>query len=1049
MKKFLSKLSICYLEILFLLIVGLIPLLWYKSGYFGLGHDMGFPLAPVDHFLDRLYTWTDRLGPFGSNSVQVLPGVFIHGLEALLSVVGLSLLNVQKITFIFWFVLPGITMYTLLHYLHPKQNDYPVRIFGSLFYMMNHYLLQAWIIAERTKFSIVAALPLVVLLIIKTFHKQESPVKNSILFALTLFFLNGGEGIPLLISLFVVVAAAVFTFFFLSNEKFWLKAKRLFIFSFLSALFWILLSSYWLYPYFKSYKQTFGQRFEQAWGTAGAVSWSQGIGVNTSWINLFRLRGIPDWYSSPDHPFSNEFFKNPILIFLNLLFPILALLSLLNLKKLPDLPFKARIYFLSLLLVGIPLSAGSHSPLGIIYDYLLVNLPGFGMFRSGFFKFGMIIWFAYAYLIAVGTKDVINWSKNKSVRSVLFGALIIFLFIYNYPFLTGSLFNYSKGRSTMVKVPGYVFEAKKELDSNKFSTRTLSLPNSDIRTEYIEYDWGYFSLNDLSHMMGRKSLTVNGVLARSDETNLIVSILSEYIKFGNSNLVKFIGADRAVVQNDFISPNYDDNILSGITESFRKSKDFTFKKSAGRWDFYDYNKEVLPQIYSPSTITFISSDKKDLDIVANLPGALDNDAFVRSDYPKDGNKEEIFDKFIIQAKCAECPPTENYQIYFSTSKVLIPGTVFYEIGKYVNEAKKYLAGSANTRFDINLSNSTTLISDLGSLQAKKDEKGIQIAVTDLTKNLKEIKFNLDQIYDPNTKQEFLKKLRFYLSFFLSYESQWATSAQPGPIKSDLLSLENELRKLITETEMSIGRVKIEADDKSYKYSLDIPKDGIYDLYLYRQSSSNNEIILMINDHVFSAKRLNQNWYKTTKTFLKGPLVIISTPKSQDFGERSIIFATLDNNVKLTSPNIEFVALNQTKYLVKVGNSGRFALSFNSRFDDSWKLREVDNKIANRHFRGRTKSYLNGKVTEYERGDKHIITDLIFPKSKQDYKPTLELNGFSNGWALIPQNQATDERVYLLEYNLQNEFYKSAGVSLISLLIILCYLYFNMHDKKST
>ena len=68
-------------------------------------------------------------------------------------------------------------MYALLCYLHPKKNDYPVRIFGSLFYMMNHYLLQAWTIAERTKFSIVAALPIVVLLIIKTLHKKESPVK--------------------------------------------------------------------------------------------------------------------------------------------------------------------------------------------------------------------------------------------------------------------------------------------------------------------------------------------------------------------------------------------------------------------------------------------------------------------------------------------------------------------------------------------------------------------------------------------------------------------------------------------------------------------------------------------------------------------------------------------------------------------------------------------------------------------------------------------------------------------------------------------------------
>ena len=1032
------------IEILLLLIVGLIPLLWYKSGYIGLGHDMGFPLAPVEHFLDRLYTWTDRLGPFGSNSVQVLPGVFIHGLEALLSVIGFSLLSVQKTTFVFWFVLPGITMYTLLCYLHPKKDEYSLRLFGSVFYMMNHYLLQAWTIAERTKFSIIAALPLVVLFVIKVFHQKESPVKNSILIALTLFFLNGGEGIPLLISLFVVVVATVFIFFFLSNEKFWLKTKRLFIFTFLSTLFWILLSSYWLYPYFKSYNQTFGQRFEEAWGIAGTLSWSQGISVNTSWINLFKLQGIPDWYSSPDHPYANEFFKNPLLLSINFVIVALALIGLINLKNLSGLPYKTRICCLCLLLIGVPLSAGSHAPLGVVYDYLLANVPGFGMFRSGFFKFGMIIWFAYAYLIAVGVKDVIDWLKIKP--KVLLGAFIVSLFIYNYPFLTGSFFNYSKGKSTMVKVPDYIFEAKKELDSNKFSTRTLSLPNADIRTEYIDYDWGYFSLNDLSHMMGRKSLTVNGVLARPNETNLIVKALSEYIKFGKSNLTKFIGVDRAIVQNDFISPDYDGNILSGITESFRKSEDFIFKKSIGRWDFYDYNKEVVPQIYSPSTITFISSDKNDLDIVANLPGALDNTAFMWSDSPKDGNKEEIFDKYIIQARCADCPPAENYQIYFSTSKILIPGTNFYKFGRFINEARKNISGNPITRLDINLSTSTTLISDLGSLQAKKDEKGIQIAVNDLIKNLDEIRFNLSQIYDPNTKQAFHKKLRFFLSFFLNYESQWATSAQPGPIKSELLSLEDELKKLITEIETNIGRVKIEADDKTYKYNLDIPKEDAYNLYLYKPSSSNNEIVLMTNDNLFSAKRLNKNWYKTTKIYLKGPSLIISTPKLQDSGERPIIFAKLDNNIKLTSPNIEFIALNQTKYLVKVKENGRYVLNFNSRFDNDWTLREVNYKLASKYFSGNKKSYNNERVMEYERKDTHLITDILFPDDKQKHEPSFELNGFSSGWILHPQDQGDNERIYLLEYNLQNDFYIALSVSLATFIFIFG-LYFLRYGKN--
>lgn len=1040
-----------FIEVVFLLIVGLIPLLWYKEGFIGFGHDMGFPLAPVDHFMDRLYTWTDRLGPFGSNAVQVLPGVFIHGLEALLSSFGLSLLAVQKITYIFWFVLPGLTMYILLRFLHPAKEDFSLRLSGSLFYMMNHFLLQAWTIAERTKFSIVAALPLVVLLVIKVIYKKESPIKNSILLALTLFFLNGGEGIPLLISLFVVVVTAAISFFFLSNESFWPKAKRLLTFSLLSALFWVLLGSYWLYPYITSYNQTFGQRFSEAWGTAGIISWSQGISVNTSWINLFKLRGIPDWYNI-SHPYAAEFFTNPLLIFLNLLLPALALIGLLNLKNLKGLVFAARIFFLGLLLVAIPLSAGSHFPLGIFYDYLLVNLPGFALFRSGFFKFGMIIWFAYAYLVAVGVKDVTDWLKTKlavrykgRISLIVLGVYVSSLLIYNYPFLTGSFFNYSEDKSTMVKVPDYVFESKKELDSG-FSTRTLLLPNSDIRTEYIEYDWGYFSLVVLQHSLSRKSHVISDVLARTNERDLIEGMLSEYVQFGNSNLIKFTGIDKAIVQNDFVSPDYEGNPLSGATEAFEKSQDFTFKNSLGRWDFYSYEKDSLPQVYSPSKVTFISSLGDDLDLVANLPGALDGDSFLWSEFPDD-SKREIFDKFVVRARCADCPLSESYQIYFSTSKVLIPGTIFYELGKYVTEARKNLSGSPVARLEINLSTSTTLISDLGSLQAKRDENGIKVAVKDLVKDLEEIRLNLEDVSDPRDKIELLKKVRFFLSFFLSYESQWATSAQPGPIKSDLTSLETELRRSIAEIEEKIGQPKIDVDDKTYKYSLDVPQADVYDLYLLNtQSSLIAGTTLSVNNRSFSAQKLDSNWYRVAKVPLEKHATLISIAKPQVPGARPAIFAVLVKNAPdFTSPDIEFVALNQTKYLIRTKGDEHFLIGFNSRFDPNWSLREISQDTTS-YFKGDTKSFQNGKVVEYERQDSHILTDLVFPSYGQKFYPNIKLNGFANGWILNDQNSQEREHVYLLEYNNQNEFYKAAGVTLLSLLLISG-LYFLRYGKN--
>ena len=192
-----------WLEIIFIFLVGLVPLLWYRPGFLALGHDMSFPLAPLDYFKDRLYVWTDRMGTFGSNQTDSINGVFIHGLEALLASTSSSLVQAQQFTFIFWMVLPGLTMYFLLKSLHPEKEAYPLRVIGSLFYMMNGYLLQAWTIAERTKFSLVAALPLTILILVNVFYRKKPILKQSIILSLLLFVLNGGAGIPLWGGLFV------------------------------------------------------------------------------------------------------------------------------------------------------------------------------------------------------------------------------------------------------------------------------------------------------------------------------------------------------------------------------------------------------------------------------------------------------------------------------------------------------------------------------------------------------------------------------------------------------------------------------------------------------------------------------------------------------------------------------------------------------------------------------------------------------------------------------------------------------------------------------
>ena len=130
-------------------------------------------------------------------------------------------------------------------------------------------------------------------------------------------------------------------------------------------------------------------------------------------------------------------------------------------------------------------------------------------------------------------------------------AFVVLLGIYNYPVFTGVFFNWSNKYSTRVKVPDYILEAKKELDSNSFSARTLMLPQLHDGNKYIAYDWKYFSLSSIPSILSRKPVLLNDAVLSGDEPGLVNAIYQQLEKSSQSSLLKYVGVDRAIVQEDF------------------------------------------------------------------------------------------------------------------------------------------------------------------------------------------------------------------------------------------------------------------------------------------------------------------------------------------------------------------------------------------------------------------------------------------------------------------------------------------------------------------
>ena len=1156
-------------EFFFILLFGLIPLLWFSQGYLAAGHDMSYPLAPIDFWLDRLFVWTDRIGSFGSNQTDAIPGIFIHGLQALFYYLTGSLQLAQKLDFIFWFTLPGITMYVLLRSLHPKKEDYLIRISGSLFYMLNHYLLQGWIIAEMSKFSIFSALPLVVLAIINVNTRSGSVLKNAILIGITLFFLNGGAGIPLWGGLAIVALTTLFVTFLISPQSFFYKFKRALSFSLLSLVFTILLNIYWIFPYIASYQYNYIHRVKVAGGSEGAISWSQEISRNASFTNLFKLQGIPDWYDNPNHPYSNTLLTNYPLLLLAIIFPAIAFVSLLNKKGQARSNIAYKVVFLAILLVAIPFTAGSHPPTGVIYNLALKYVPGFPIFRTPFYKFGMALWFAYAYLVAVGLKQLTELIRQSylpkfSLKLIYLFSLSLFvalLCIYNYPAFTGIFFNWSAKYSTMIKIPEYIFEAKKELDANVFSTRTLMLPQLHDGNKYISYDWKYFSLSSIPSILSRKSVLLNDAVLSGNEPGLVNAIYKQLETSSESSLLKYAGVDRAIVQDDFIAEEGMDYLLSPTKDAIYHEPNSSFYKEVGKWKFFNINDpEMRPLIYVPQSFSYILAETSHLSLVSQTPEFPSlADAFVFKHISK-GNKldpslaPEKIQNITIQSQCLNCEEKKQVDVLRSNPPPIYPSNPFYFLIEFIDRQKnkKYKLPTEKIDFTLGIMNKEVSAMDT-IIMNPKNSSTVKYLLEKWSNNVNLISQLFENTSQQSQKEEYSRRIYFYYWNILVRTQKWREFELTELTRIKLDKFEDMLSRSVQEL-----NITPEVSDFSYgvrtkQYSVVVPYEGDYKFAVYDYKLNDRETLSgFVNDTPYNfVKSPSDKWYfgesiklnkgkqaivlpeltgretsypgfkintaaghsecklmdlgkvdqeisydlnleyltlsdrlvkvellETNQQYPKGneksiyPQVNKNTSdpflyrlnikyKPGIYAETAILricvegdydfptaFELKDVNIAEKYPdylvfmvkenppvtpnnyNLQFVALNQTAYLVRVsGISDQFVLGFNSRFDPQWGIREVDTSLANSYFKGREKEYLGGKVVEYERQDRHLLSDLIF-KGEAAKSPDIELNAYGNGW--LVNSGGKKESTFLIEYRPQNTLYKTSAASILSL-----------------
>ena len=663
-------------DLIFIFILSLTPLLWFRGGAIMVGHDNVFPLNPIFFLQGRLSAWIEQ--GFGQSQSLIMGTIPIHFIDFLPYWFGLSLQTTQKFVYIFWFFSMGVSAYVLASVLNKESRIF--KLTATVFYTYNFFILQAWWVAERTKFSAYIAFPLILAIYFKVKRQEIGVFKAAILNSIILFFFNGGGlyGIPLFGGFFVCLGVFILFYGVLSvARKEFLVLKKILAVTVLTIVGYILINSYYVFPALSQAASQYTSGLSKSGGVSGLIDWASEISANASYMNIFRLQGIAEWYDNPQHPYAKYFLTNPLLIAISFLWPLFMILTLHIYRKKDKL--ETILYLFLCFLFGVFFTAGTHPPLGFIYEGLMKYIPGSAGFRSPYYKFAPAIFLSSSLLIAY----FIDYFKGK-MRRVIFVVFILLILGYHFPYFTGNFFAWRTGFSTRVEIPKYVFDFGTWLNSEKKGDgRVLVVPPNDPNFQYSRYAWGYLSFQSIPTLYSNKSVVVNNDRLSDEEKKLLLALYEAMNTDDRGSVMKLMSLLRIsyiVLQNDqYTDQNSTDFINVNIYKKFLTNNDsFSKTHTFGKWDLYENMLQNSSKIFITDPMYSLNSDSADINKYTPFFSSASN-FFVRDNV---GNASATSflnstSNYFMNPACINCFHKNNPVVNFPDRNIL-PDSPFYE-----------------------------------------------------------------------------------------------------------------------------------------------------------------------------------------------------------------------------------------------------------------------------------------------------------------------------------------------------------------------------------
>ena len=227
--------------LLILILLGLIPLWWFREGYIYAGGDNTIYINPSATFFNFHFSWIDKIDTGAPNLIKAIAFPFSF-FFFYLAKLGFSLVNAQRLWVVLHFMLPGVTMYFLIRQIYDSsfKKGAIAALFGSLLFMFNPLvMMDAFSLGLR---PLLVFSPLLLLFLMKGLEQKKFSLKYPSLIALVTV-LNSTANINLSFSIPVYFVLFFYLIFFMVKTK---RFKQALFFSFSTLVLALLVNLWWI-----------------------------------------------------------------------------------------------------------------------------------------------------------------------------------------------------------------------------------------------------------------------------------------------------------------------------------------------------------------------------------------------------------------------------------------------------------------------------------------------------------------------------------------------------------------------------------------------------------------------------------------------------------------------------------------------------------------------------------------------------------------------------------------------------------------------------------